>query len=204
MIIEVPPPFKNEHLHFQFALPGWQLSQYRALRRHVFCEEQGLFVGSDEDEIDQRATPIVALASCMGGPDQVVGVVRIDERAPGVWYGGRLGVAAAYRRTARFTISGLFDGGRSVAPFDTSVGAALIYKAVSSAKARGCHRFLANVQSQNAPFFERMHWRALSEFTLHGMPHARMEADLAHYPTARLALEPGLLATPFYLPTRFA
>ena len=203
MIIEVPPPYKNEHLHFGFALPGWQLAQYRALRRRVFCDEQGLFAGTDEDEIDQRAVPIVALASCMGGPDQVVGVVRIDERTPGTWFGGRLGVAEAYRRTTRFTISGLFDGRPAVAPFDTSVGAALIYKAVSTAKARGAQRFLANVQHQNVPFFERMHWRVLSTFTLHGLPHARMAADLSRYPAARLALEPGLLAGPFHLPARF-
>ena len=202
MIIEVPPPYKNEHLHFGFAQPGWQLGQYRALRRRVFCDEQKLFVGTDEDELDHRATPIVAVASCMGAPDHVVGVVRIDERRPGEWYGGRLGVAPDYRRTARFTITGLFDGGRPVGPFDTSVGAALIYKAVSTAKARGAKRFLANVQAQNVPFFERMHWRVLFEEDLFGLPHARMQADLAHYPIARLAPPPNLLIPTYHLPMR--
>jgi hypothetical protein len=187
MIIEMPPPFKNEHLVFDFAQPGWQLQQYREVRQRVFCEEQKLFVGSDQDDIDRQAIPIVAISNCMGMLDRVVGVVRIDEREPGLWYGGRLGVMDAYRRTAHFTISGLFDGGKPIAPFHVSVGAALIYKAVSTAKTLGCQQFLANVQAQNVPFFERMHWKPLFVFDMYGVPHARMEANLAQYPAANLA-----------------
>ena len=83
-----------------------------------------------------------------------------------------------------------------------SVGAALIYRAVSTAKARGAKRFLANVQAQNVPFFERIHWRVLFEEDLFGLPHARMQADLAHYPIARLAPPPNLLIPTFHLPMR--
>ena len=65
------------------------------------------------------------------------------------------------------------------------IGADLIRLAVSSAHARGCERFLANVQSQNALLFQRLHWRSLEEFDWFGRPHHRMEADLAHYPPFR-------------------
>lgn len=30
--------------------------------------------------------------------------------------------------------------------------------------------------------FEKLHWRALGTKLLHGRPHERMQADLAHYP----------------------
>jgi hypothetical protein len=32
--------------------------------------------------------------------------------------------------------------------------------------------------------FEALHWRALDTCTLHGLQHALMQADLAHYPPA--------------------
>ena len=51
-----------------------------------------------------------------------------------------------------------------------------------SAHARGCRTFLDNVQSQNAPMFERLHWRTLSQLQLHGRPHHFMQADLDYYP----------------------
>ena len=89
---------------------------------------------------------------------------RCDHEAEsGFWWGSRLAVARQYRRAA-------------------ALGAALIQLAVSSAHARGCRRFLAHVQSQNALLFQRLHWRALEEVELHGRPHLRMEADLAFYP----------------------
>ena len=52
---------------------------------------------------------------------------------------------------------------------------------MSSAHARGCRRFLAHVQSQNVPMFERLHWHSLGAKTLHGREHHLMEAELAHY-----------------------
>jgi putative N-acetyltransferase (TIGR04045 family) len=93
----------------------------------------------------------------------VLGVVRIYEPEPGLWYGGRLGVHEAYRRAAR-------------------IGKGLIYKAVTTANTWGCDRFLATVQLQNVRFFQRQHWHSLEELTIHGLPHHLMEADLNHYP----------------------
>lgn len=93
----------------------------------------------------------------------VLGVVRIYELEPGLWYGGRLGVHEAYRRAAR-------------------IGKGLIYKAVTTANTWGCDRFLATVQLQNVRFFQRQHWHSLEELMIHGLPHHLMEADLNHYP----------------------
>jgi putative N-acetyltransferase (TIGR04045 family) len=65
-----------------------------------------------------------------------------------------------------------------------ALGAGLIYKAVSTANAIGCHEFLATVQHQNARFFQRLHWEPLEEILLHGIPHVRMRADLNYYQAA--------------------
>ncbi|HEX8427605.1 MSMEG_0567/Sll0786 family nitrogen starvation N-acetyltransferase [Hymenobacter sp.] len=189
MIIETPPPYKSDYLAFDFAQEAWQLQQYHAVRKTIFCDEQGLFSGSDRDTVDATALPIVALATCGGMPDRVVGVVRIDERQPGLWYGSRLGVAADYRKLTRFDCYGLFDEHNPRTPFDQSIGAGLIYKAVSTATALGCQQFYANVQIQNVKFFERLHWHSLFTFELFGMMHARMEADLTYYPASQLALQ---------------
>lgn len=188
MLIETPPPFRNDDLLFDFARQPWQLRQYTDLRRRIFCTEQRIFSTTDRDEIDRNALPIVAVSNCMGMPDRVVGVVRIDEREPGLWFGSRLGVADAYRQKARFTIQGLFDADNAPDLFKTSVGAALIFKAVSTATALGCRRFLANVQMQNVSFFERMQWTTLHTVELHGMTHARMEASLRYYPPSQVSL----------------
>jgi putative N-acetyltransferase (TIGR04045 family) len=146
----------------KWAATSWEREQALALRRAVFCAEQGIFLGDDRDAIDERAQLIVAL-SCVGGaPDAVVGTVRIHEESPGLWWGSRLAVHAAFRHHGR-------------------IGATLIRLAVSSAHARGCREFLAHVQSQNAAMFERLHWRSLQRETLHGRPHDLMRADLAQY-----------------------
>lgn len=142
---------------------AWEYEGAHALRREVFCVEQGLFGDDDRDAIDNHAHLLVAL-SCVGGAhDEVVGTVRIHREAPQVWWGSRLAVAANYRAMGR-------------------IGATLIRLAVSSAHARGCDTFLAHVQCQNVPLFNRMQWQSLREEQLHGRLHHLMRADLAHYP----------------------
>jgi len=141
----------------------WQLLGYRELRRAIFAEEQGLFEGSDFDEHDRHAWPIVAESQIAGMADRVVGVVRIFRSEPGTWYGGRLGVRREFRRFG-------------------AIGAALIATAVSTAHAQGCQRFLATVQLVNVRYFERHHFRVLREVSVLGRPHQLMQADLACYP----------------------
>ncbi len=146
--------------HVGLATTPAHLAGAHALRRQVFCLEQRLF-GDDQDHIDAHSNTIVAVAD----GDAVIGTVRIHEAEPGLWFGSRLAVAHAWRRRA-------------------GLGAALIRAAVSTAHARGCRRFLAHVQVQNVAMFEALNWRALETFTLHGLQHALMQADLAHYPKA--------------------
>jgi putative N-acetyltransferase (TIGR04045 family) len=147
----------------KWADSAWEHDRARALRRAVFCGEQGLFDGDDRDAIDDQAQLLVAL-SCIGGaPDDVVGTVRIHEEHARVWWGSRLAVAAAFRSYGR-------------------IGATLIRLAVSSANTRGCDAFFAHVQSQNVPLFERLHWKSLRAVQLLGRPHHLMRADLDHYP----------------------
>ena len=72
---------------------------YFALRRAIFCDEQGLFAADDRDALDDGAHPIVCLHEAAADA-RVVGVVRIWESAPGDWWGGRLGVDADFRSAA--------------------------------------------------------------------------------------------------------
>ncbi len=84
-----------------------------------------------------------------------------------MWWGSRLAVHADFRRHGR-------------------LGASLIRLAVASAHARGCRRFLAQVQNQNVPLFRRLNWQSLQELLLHGRPHHLMQADLNRYPPFHL------------------
>lgn len=154
----------SHQYQFKLATTTAELTAYFALRRSIFVEEQQLFPQDDSDELDTIAYPIVAIDLVQ---NQVVGVVRIYEMEPGLWYGGRLGTHPDYRR-------------------GWQIGKGLIYKAVTTANLWGCQQFLATVQQQNVRFFQRLHWRSLEEITICGCPHHLMEADLAHYPPVSL------------------
>jgi putative N-acetyltransferase (TIGR04045 family) len=135
-----------------------ELAGYFALRRQIFCDEQGVFAGDDRDAIDAGAFGIV----CLGPGERVVGVVRIWEESPGVWWGGRLGVHPDFRALA-------------------ALGRSLVRTAVGTARAWGARQFRATVQRPNVAFFRRLHWRSLAEQELFGQPHHLMEADLERY-----------------------
>jgi putative N-acetyltransferase (TIGR04045 family) len=166
-ICDETPTFVPCDYRVKWADGAWERNEARKLRRAVFCIEQGVFAGDDTDAIDAHAQPLVAVSQVGGQPDQVVGTVRIhtqpDGDEPGLWWGSRLAVHPAFRQQGK-------------------LGATLIRLAVSSAHARGASVFLAHVQGQNVPLFRRLHWHLLKEETLHGRPHARMQADLDHYP----------------------
>lgn len=145
---------------FKLATDPQYIAAYFALRRAIFAQEQQLFQGNDVDEIDEIAYPIVAIDS---NSNQVVGVVRIYEVEPGIWYGGRLGTHRDYRR-------------------GWQIGKGLIEKAVTTANTWGCTQFLATVQLQNVRFFQRLHWQSMQETTICDRPHHLMQADLNYYP----------------------
>ncbi len=163
MIIEQSRPFLACEFRVKFATSAWERRDAAALRRQVFCQEQGLFPGDDRDAIDDVAIPLVALSSLAVADEDVVGTVRIHEAEPGLWWGSRLAVDRRYRKVG-------------------AIGTSLIRLAVSSAHGMGCRTFLAHVQSQNAALFHALHWRTLDEVVIHGHPHHFMQADLAWYP----------------------
>ena len=146
MMFEPVKPFLASAYQIKFATEGWEKERAAALRRQVFCAEQGLFDGDDRDAVDDSAIPIVAISLFGIASDAVVGTVRIHRHPedPDVWWGSRLAVTRQYRRLG-------------------AVGTGLIRLAVASAHARGCHTFLGNIQSQNVELFRRMHWRTLEE-----------------------------------------
>jgi putative N-acetyltransferase (TIGR04045 family) len=147
------------------ACTAWELAECHALRRQVFCLEQQIFERSDRDAVDDVAISLAAVSTLSGMDDAVVGTVRVHQSRPGEWVGSRLAVARGHRQS----------GG---------IGSSLIRLAVCFAHARGAARFVAHVQSRNAPLFHALHWRTLEQTSLHGHPHHLMQADLAQYPAS--------------------
>jgi predicted GNAT family N-acyltransferase len=187
MLFESYPPYRPRDFVFKIARTPSELDGYWKLRRDVFCEEQQVFHAADDrDAIDERSIPIICATLVAGMVDEVVGAVRIDEREPRLWYGSRLCVAASFRRLTEMSSSVSVRSHQPVHRGFGALGAGLIYKAVSTANLIGCDRFLADVQEQNAKFFQRLHWQKLGERELHGRLHVHMEAELPHYPPAAL------------------
>lgn len=149
----------KKNYQFKLALSSSEIEAYYQLRQQIFCQEQGIFSKCDRDEYDSIAYPIVAV----NDDGKVVGVVRIYEPKPGLWYGGRLGTHPDYRRGWK-------------------IGKGLIEKAVTTANTWGCDRFLATVQLPNVRFFQRLHWNSVKEISICDRPHHLMEADLNFYP----------------------
>jgi len=162
MILEAVRPFRCGDVGFKLVTEAWELRAYHALRRRIFCDEQGLFAGDDRDEVDDRAVPIVAVARTAGVAEEVAGVVRIWEEEPGEWFGGRLGTDAAHRNNG-------------------TIGTGLIDLAVRTACRRGCSRFRATVQERNVKLFQRLGWVVTDRVQAFGRPHARMQADLSRF-----------------------
>jgi putative N-acetyltransferase (TIGR04045 family) len=147
---------------FKLARTHAEIAEYYALRRQIFVEEQALFKNDDVDPLDAIAHPIIAVET--DAPSlEVLGVVRIYEAEPRLWYGGRLGTHPDRRK-------------------GWQIGKGLIHKAVTTANAWGCDRFLATVQIQNVRFFQRLHWDSLEEIEIRGIAHHLMQADLDYYP----------------------
>lgn len=143
---------------------------YRALRRDVFVDEQGLFAGHDLDRVDDDPRTEVLVA--VDADDRVLGGVRLAPAAEaldaagrdlGWWTGSRLVVARGARHA----------GG---------IGAALVRAACARAVERGVLRFEATVQVRNRVLFERLGWDAWTTCDVQGAPHVRMR-----WPVTRVA-----------------
>lgn len=139
-----------------------ELAAYRALRRDVFVTEQGLFDGSDRDDVDDdpRTVVLVAVATDPSGGGEVLGGVRLHPALPGPdlgwWRGSRLAVASDARMLM-------------------GVGAALVRAACAEAESLGALRFDATVQAQNERLFRRLGWVPRERTHLHGHPHVLVD-----------------------------
>ncbi|MEI5673970.1 MULTISPECIES: MSMEG_0567/sll0787 family protein [unclassified Nocardioides] len=152
---------------------GTDLADYRALRREVFVREQGIFSGSDADDVDDDPRTIVLVARATDG--EVLGGVRLHPALPGRdigwWRGSRLVVAPDARGfEARSARTSTTVGG---------VGAALIRAACATAEAAGALRFEATVQAQNERLFRRLGWVPRERVHLHGHPHVVVDWPVA-------------------------
>lgn len=142
------------------------LTAYRRLRRDVFVHEQGIFAGSDADDVDDDPRTRVLVARTPDG--EVIGGVRLHPtthpsargRDLGWWSGSRLVVAPDAR-------------------LHLGVGAALVRAACATAEEVGALRFDAVVQAQNAVLFRRLGWSVGAERLLHGHPHVEVDWPIA-------------------------
>nr|WP_254189740.1 MSMEG_0567/sll0787 family protein [Nocardia noduli] len=132
-----------------------RLAEYRAMRRENFVVEQGLFAGSDSDDIDDdpRTTVLVALT-----PDGVLlGGVRVAPVTPvdiGWWTGSRLVVDCRLRTKG--------------------VGQALVRAACAFAENSQVLRFEATVQARYERMFAGLGWIRLGECVVGQTDHVRM------------------------------
>ena len=134
---------------------GAQADDYHRLRRQAFVVEQGLFPGSDRDDVDDDPRAVVLVATDPDGT--VLGGVRLAPCCTvdiGWWTGSRLVVDPAARASG-------------VAP-------ALIRAACAYAESAGVLRFEATVQSRYLTLFTRLGWDSLGACEVAGQPHVRM------------------------------
>ncbi|MGB2950103.1 MAG: MSMEG_0567/sll0787 family protein [Rhodococcus sp. (in: high G+C Gram-positive bacteria)] len=132
-----------------------QLNHYRALRRDVFVAEQGLFAGTDHDDVDDDPRCIVLTANAPDGT--LLGGVRLAPRTDvdlGWWAGSRLVVSGAARTSG--------------------VGPALVRAACAYAESQGVLRFDAVVQKQHESLFAALGWVRREDVQVAGAPHVSM------------------------------
>jgi putative N-acetyltransferase (TIGR04045 family) len=180
MISELPTLYRPAAFLVNQVGSNWEQHAALALRRAVFCIEQGIFIKDDRDATDDHAITLVALSCVAGEVDDVVGTVRLhrgidptetdrnDEpsKHDDIYWGSRLAVHPGARGAGQ-------------------IGTSLIKRAVRTAVTLGATRFFAHVQLQNVAMFEALHWRSLDAVVLHGRHHALMQADLDHYPALK-------------------
>ncbi|MDY6997646.1 MAG: MSMEG_0567/Sll0786 family nitrogen starvation N-acetyltransferase, partial [Actinomycetota bacterium] len=137
-----------------------ELQSYRQLRRASFVLEQGMFDGTDRDELDDDPRTVV-LVAVDGESGTVLGGVRLAPACSpdiGWWTGSRL-VADPAARAA-------------------GLGPALIRAACAHVENAGALRFEATVQARYAPMFGALGWIDRGECTVAGRAHHRMRWPL--------------------------
>ena len=131
-----------------------------AIRRAVFCAEQGMFGGRDDhDDRDDEDDTLHAVGA---EHDVIGGTVRLYPlSADGLlWQGDRLAVLPAFRHG--------------------SLGGSLVRFAVRTAGERGGERMVAMIQVPNVRFFLALGWSVDGPAaTFHGREHQPMAIALS-------------------------
>jgi putative N-acetyltransferase (TIGR04045 family) len=136
-----------------------ELQAYRRLRRAAFVVDQGLFAGTDHDDLDDDPRTVVLVAAAPDGT--VLGGVRLAPHcAPdiGWWTGSRL----------------VADPAAAV----PGVGPALIRAACAHVESAGVLRFEATVQHRYTTLFTALGWQDLGPCVVAGRPHTTVRWPL--------------------------
>lgn len=155
----VRPPRTGSQFLVHVCDDSAELVAYRRLRAEAFVAEQGLFAGTDADDVDDDPRTVVLVAVAPDGT--VLGGVRLAPVCDpdiGWWTGSRL-VTAPRARAA-------------------GVGPALIRAACAHVEGAGVLRFEAAVQTRYAAMFAALGWEAHGPCEAAGVPHARMRWPL--------------------------
>ncbi|WP_345373283.1 MSMEG_0567/sll0787 family protein [Frondihabitans cladoniiphilus] len=134
---------------------GGEIDDYRHLRRDAFVDEQGLFAGTDHDDLDDDPRTLVLVARA---GSVVVGGVRLSPVGSvdiGWWTGSRLVVAPAARSAL-------------------GIGSALVRAACALAEQLGVIRFDATVQQRSSVLFRRLGWETTGTCVIGGVDHLAM------------------------------
>jgi putative N-acetyltransferase (TIGR04045 family) len=139
-----------------------EVETYRRLRRDAFVDEQGIFDGTDRDDLDDDPRTVVLVARA---GSEVVGGVRIAPVGAvdiGWWTGSRLVVAPAARSAL-------------------GIGSALVRAACALAEERGVIRFDATVQTRSSVLFRRLGWETTGTRVIGGVDHLAMRWPIDRY-----------------------
>ena len=136
-----------------------ELRAHFAIRRAVFCAEQGMFGGDDDrDPRDAEAATLHAVGVGRGGRRDGAPVSPRCGRP--LWQGDRLAVLPAFRHG--------------------SLGGSLVRFAVRTAGERGGERMVAMIQLANVRFFLALGWSLDGDVVdFHGRAHQPMAIALS-------------------------
>jgi putative N-acetyltransferase (TIGR04045 family) len=131
-----------------------------AIRRAVFCAEQGMFGGDDDrDPRDAEAATLHAVGVEAGLIGGTVRLYPLDADGR-LWQGDRLAVLPAFRHG--------------------SLGGSLVRFAVRTAGERGGERMVAMIQLANVRFFLALGWSLDGDvIDFHGRAHQPMAIALS-------------------------
>jgi putative N-acetyltransferase (TIGR04045 family) len=136
-----------------------ELALHYAIRRTVFCAEQGMFgEGDDRDARDVEPATLHAVGAEDGAIGGTVRLYPLDPQGR-LWQGDRLAVLPEFRHG--------------------SLGGSLVRFAVRTAGARGGERMVAMIQLPNVRFFRALGWSLDGDvLEFHGRPHQPMAIAL--------------------------